>query len=55
MSWTNSVKPTMNIEYLMTEILDFLMTEDNNYLITNQSNAWSNSVKPTTVWSNISK
>jgi len=47
MSWTNETKPTMNIEYLVTEALDYLLTEDGEYLITNQSNVWKNVSKPT--------
>ena len=53
MAWTNSTKPTLNIEYLATQALDYLMTEDNDYLITNQSNVWASITKPTTIWTNI--
>ena len=55
MSWTNDTKPSMTVEFLVTEILDFLMTESNDFLITNQSNVWDNTIKPSTTWSNISK
>ena len=44
--WTNIIKPTQTIEYLATEALDFLMTEDGDYLVTNQSNIWTNLLKP---------
>ena len=54
-TWSNPVKPSMKIEYLMTEILDFLMTEDDNFLITNQSNVWATSLKPSTTWNYTNK
>ncbi len=44
--WNNTTKPTQTIEYLATEALDFLMTEDGDYLVTNQSNIWTNLLKP---------
>ena len=47
MSWTNSTKPTMTLEYLATQALDYLMTESGEYLITNQSHVWKNVLKPT--------
>jgi len=55
MSWTNTEKPSMNVEFIATEALDFLMTEDGDYLITNQSNVWSKIVKTITSWVNQSK
>ena len=47
MSWTNETKPTLNIEYLVSEALEYLLTEAGEYLITNQSNVWRNESKPT--------
>lgn len=47
MAWTNETKPTLNIEYLVSESLEYLLTEAGEYLITNQSNVWRNESKPT--------
>lgn len=47
MSWANTTKPTMTVEYLATQALDYLMTEAGEYLITNQSKVWKNESKPT--------
>ena len=55
MAWTNTVKPTLNVEYLATEALDYLLTEDGDYLITNQSNVWSKITKVISSWTNLSK
>ena len=55
MSWTNTTKPTSNIEYLATEALDYLMTEDGKYLITNQTSVWTGIVKEITSWTNTNK
>ena len=54
-NWTNTTKPSENIEYIATEALDFLMTEDGDYLVTNQSNFWSTLLKPLTSWTNLAK
>lgn len=45
--WSNTAKPTTNVEFIATQALDFLMTENGDYLITNQSNVWTNTPKPT--------
>ena len=45
--YTNETKPQMNIEFIATQALDFLMTESGDFLITNQSNMWTNIIKPT--------
>lgn len=55
MAWTNSTKPTLNIEYIATQALDFLITQDGKKLITNQSNVWKRIVKTISSWTNILK
>ena len=55
MAWQNSTKPSMTVEFLVTEALDFLITEDDRFLITNQSTEYSNDNKNTNSWTNASK
>ena len=45
--WIKEQKPTMDVEFLMTQALDFLMTEDDDYLVTQSSHSWVNELKPT--------
>ncbi len=53
--WSNTAKPTTNVEFIATQALDFLVTQDGDYLITNQSNIWSKIKKAITSWTNILK
>lgn len=55
MSWSKDTKPTVTIEYLVSEALDFLMTEDNNYLITNQSTVFTKDSKSNATYTNDTK
>lgn len=55
MAYTNDTKPSMTVDYLVTEALDFLLTESGDFLITNQSTEYSNNNKNTNNWSNDSK
>lgn len=55
MSYINDSKPSMTVDYLVTEALDFLMTEADEYLITNESTEYSNDNKNTNSWNNDSK
>ena len=54
-TWSNSVKPTMNVEYLATQALKILITQDDKKIITSQSNVWTSIVKAITSWTNINK
>jgi len=55
MSYQNDTKPSMTVEFLVTEALDFLLTEDDRFLITNQSTEYSNDNKNASTWSNDAK
>jgi hypothetical protein len=55
MAYVNDSKPSMTVEFLVTEALDFLLTEDERFLITNQSTEYSNDNKNTTSWTNEAK
>lgn len=54
-TWSNTTKPSQNIEYIATQALDFLITQDGKKLITNQSTVWKTIVKAISSWTNILK
>lgn len=51
-TYTNDVKGTSTIEYLISEALDYLMTEASEYLITNQSLVYTNDTKSASTYTN---
>jgi hypothetical protein len=55
MAYTNDTKPSMTVDFLVSEALDFLMTEDDRFIITNQSTEYSNDNKNTNSYSFDSK
>lgn len=55
MAWIQDTKPSMTVDFLVTEALDFLLTEDDRFIITDQSTEYSNDNKNASTWSNDTK
>ena len=55
MSWTNETKPATENTYLLMEDGFYLLQEDGSKIVLTRSNDYTNTTKPTTVYTNTTK